>query len=55
MQDDLSAGGGVTESLWKLFELCEQLSLAVVIALDGFEWWGNRPDLWNFWDPEYPG
>ena len=27
----------------------------VLIKLDGEQWWGGRPDLWNWWDPERPG
>jgi len=52
LQDNLDK---VTESLWKLFQFAEEYSLAVVVALDGFEWWGKQSDLWNFWDPNMPG
>jgi hypothetical protein len=41
--------------LKKLFELSEQASMPVLIGLDGFEWWGGRPDLWNWWDQAKPG
>jgi hypothetical protein len=27
----------------------------VMIKLDGEQWWQNRPDLWNWWDPQLPG
>lgn len=27
----------------------------VVVQLDGENWWGARPDLWNWWDPDKPG
>ncbi|HTY57932.1 MAG TPA: hypothetical protein VMF59_03905, partial [Bacteroidota bacterium] len=27
----------------------------VVVQLDGEQWWGARPDLWNWWDPDRPG
>src|SRR5262245_52570037 len=32
-----------------LFELCRQQELAVIVQLDGEQWWMNRPDLWNWW------
>ena len=27
----------------------------VLVQLDGENWWGGRPDLWNWWDPTRPG
>ena len=27
----------------------------VLVQLDGENWWGGRPDLWNWWDPSLPG
>lgn len=30
-------------------------SVPIVIQLDGENWWGARPDLWNFWDADRPG
>ena len=27
----------------------------ILIAFDGQNWWENRPDLWNWWDPTKPG
>ena len=41
--------------LEKLMMLAEQSDMAVLITLDGFEWWGGRPDLWNWWDTTKPG
>jgi hypothetical protein len=35
--------------------LSEQFNIPVVVQLDGEQWWGNRPDLWNWWDPSRPG
>ncbi|MFO7936729.1 MAG: hypothetical protein R6V06_03880 [Kiritimatiellia bacterium] len=29
--------------------------MPIVVQLDGEQWWGNRPDLWNWWDPKRPG
>lgn len=36
-------------------ELSEKYSLPVVVQLDGEQWWGARPDLWNWWDAERAG
>jgi hypothetical protein len=38
-----------------LFELCQQYDLAVIVQLDGEQWWQRRPDLWNWWDASKPG
>lgn len=33
----------------------EEAEAPVLIGLDGYQWWGGRPDLWNWWDPQKPG
>lgn len=33
----------------------EKTDTPVMIKLDGEQWWGGRPELWNWWDPEKPG
>jgi|688.fasta_scaffold24433_1 hypothetical protein len=35
--------------------LSERFDIPIVVQLDGEQWWGNRPDLWNWWDPTSPG
>lgn len=35
--------------------LAGQFEIPVVVQLDGENWWGARPDLWNWWDPARPG
>ena len=35
--------------------MAEHYDIPIVIQLDGEQWWGNRPDLWNWWDPARPG
>ena len=42
-------------SVQKLLTLAEQSDMAVLITLDGFAWWGGRPDLWNWWDTTKAG
>jgi len=37
------------------FRLAEKYNLAVVVQLDGEQWWQGRPDLWNWWDADQPG
>ncbi len=41
--------------LRKYLSLSEKFDLPVVVQLDGEQWWGNRPDLWNWWDKDKPG
>lgn len=41
--------------LKKYLSLSEQYDLPVIVQLDGEQWWGNRPDLWNWWDQDKPG
>src|SRR5688500_10624978 len=43
------------EKLEKFLELSEKFDVPVIIQIDGEQWWGNRPDLWNWWDAEKPG
>lgn len=43
------------EKLEKFLELSEKFDVPVIIQIDGEQWWGNRPDLWNWWDSEKPG
>lgn len=33
----------------------QEAGLPVVVQIDGENWWGARPDLWNWWDPAKPG
>jgi len=35
--------------------LVQEVGLPFLIQLDGEQWWGARPELWNWWDPERPG
>jgi len=42
-------------TLRRLLALSQKHDIPVLIALDGQTWWGNRPDLWNWWDPSLPG
>jgi len=44
-----------TARLKEFLSLAEHYDIPIVIQLDGEQWWGNRPDLWNWWDPARPG
>ena len=37
-------------NLRRLLRLADKHDLAVLVQLDGEQWWNNRPDLWNWWD-----
>ncbi len=41
--------------LIEFLSLAERYETPIVVQLDGEQWWGARPDLWNWWDPERPG
>lgn len=41
--------------LRQYLSLSEQNEVPVIIQLDGEQWWGNRPDLWNWWDDTKAG
>src|SRR5262245_35771234 len=43
------------DQLRRLLTLCEQHELAVIVQLDGEQWWMARPDLWNWWNEDLPG
>jgi hypothetical protein len=44
-----------SEQLRRLLALCEEHKLAVIVQLDGEQWWTARPDLWNWWDKARTG
>ena len=45
----------ISETVRRLLALSEKHDTPVLLALDGQNWWGFRPDLWNFWDTSAPG
>lgn len=45
----------VMARLDRYLALSRTFDLPLVIQLDGEQWWGARPDLWNWWDPASPG
>ena len=34
----------------RLMEVSEELDFPVFIPLNGFQWWNQLPELWNWWD-----
>ncbi len=42
-------------ALNNFLKAAEQTQTPVLIQIDLEHWWGARPDLWNWWDPELPG
>lgn len=44
-----------TSQINKLFQLARDADVPVMIPLGDVTWWGNRPDLWNWFDPSKPG
>jgi hypothetical protein len=45
----------LSRSLDRFLALSEETGVPVLVNLDGMNWWGKRPDLWNWWDPTRPG
>jgi hypothetical protein len=45
----------IAQRIRTALECSEKTSTPVLIALDGQNWWENRPDLWNWWDTNKPG
>ncbi len=42
-------------ALRRFLEAAEATDTPITVKLDGEQWWGARPDLWNWWDPDAPG
>lgn len=36
----------------RIMELAEEADLPVFMPLNGFQWWNEVPELWNWWDPD---
>jgi hypothetical protein len=55
----LSYNDGITDVLEKSLRMITDGALKhdvpVLIVLDGENWWGGTPELWNWWDKEKPG
>jgi hypothetical protein len=45
----------VVADLQEFLRLARETDTPIVVQLDGELWWGNRPDLWNWWDTNRPG
>ncbi len=45
----------VVADLREFLQLAGETDMPVVVQLDGEQWWGNRPDLWNWWDTNRAG
>lgn len=45
----------VVADLKEFLRLSQKTDTPIVVQLDGEQWWGNRPDLWNWWDTNRPG
>jgi hypothetical protein len=43
------------KDLKRFLQQAQEKRVPVVIQFDGENWWGARPDLWNWWDPQLPG
>jgi hypothetical protein len=50
-----SSTGLIADGLSNGFRACMESNVPIMITLDGQNWWDDRPDLWNWWDPNAPG
>ena len=41
--------------LQRFLAMSKVTNTPVLVKFDGEQWWQNRPDLWNWWDPRLPG
>ncbi|MBI4580669.1 MAG: hypothetical protein HY718_13255, partial [Planctomycetes bacterium] len=52
LEDDLDL---MLRSLDAALTAATEADVPLFMCLDGQNWWRNRPDLWNWWDPNLPG
>lgn len=45
----------LASTLKALIQTAEATNTPTLFVIDGQNWWGNRPDLWNWWDTARPG
>lgn len=45
----------LSDRLEQLLKSAGKTDTPLMIKLDGEQWWGGHPELWNWWDPEKPG
>jgi hypothetical protein len=45
----------LAQSLRRFLACSEETGVPVLVTLDGQNWWQERPDLWNWWDPSQAG
>jgi hypothetical protein len=45
----------VRADLTEFLGMAERYDIPVVVQLDGEQWWEERSELWNWWDPSRPG
>lgn len=43
------------EAIQRVIAISERKNIPVLIKLDGFSWWDERADLWNWWDSNQYG
>ncbi len=36
----------------RIFEIAREVNLPVFLPLNGFQWWDELPELYNWWDPD---
>ena len=53
--DTAAARRSLKKRLRRILSLAQKQNIPVIIHLDGVNWWGARPELWNWWNPDKPG
>lgn len=36
----------------RILEITDEINLPLFVPLNGFQWWDNLPELYNWWDPD---
>lgn len=50
--DDPGPNSPYAVKMRRILELSEELNIPVFIPLNGFQWWDQLPELYNWWDPD---
>jgi hypothetical protein len=50
--DEPSATSPYVRYTQRILDVADEVNLPVFIPLNGFQWWNQLPELWNYWDPD---
>jgi len=50
--DEPSLNSAYVVKTRRIFEIAEEKNIPVFLPLNGFQWWDELPELYNWWDPD---